>query len=178
MQSLLRTGPRAVLLRLVDQSTRLLTGHPLWRLSQITPQIAVGGQHYPRGWRNMQAQGVTAVVNMREARFDDAARGIGGARYLHLPTRDNTPPTLDDLARGVGFVQEELAQGGLVYIHCGVGVGRAPTMAAAVFIASGMTPDAALATIRATRPFIHLTAAQMALLEAFARQTAEEVPHG
>jgi protein-tyrosine phosphatase len=168
MLSLLRVGPRGLVLRFVDQGGRLWRGRPLWRYSRITPQIYVGGQHRPRGWGAMTAEGINAVVNMREAHLDDQKKGIQGAHYLHLATRDNTPPTLDDLLRGAQFIAQRVAEGGKVYIHCGVGVGRAPTQAAAYLIYTGMSVDDALALIRTARPFIHLTRGQYEQLQAFA----------
>lgn len=168
--SLLRTGPSGIWWRLIDQVTRKATGAPLWRVSRITPQLYVGGQHSPKGWAHMQAEGISAIVNLREAHKDDRAKGIGGARHLHLPTRDNTPPRLEDLAQGVAFIQQELARGGKVYVHCGVGVGRAPTQVAAYLISTGMSVSEALSMLRAVRPFIHLTSSQKRQLVAFAEQ--------
>lgn len=160
MWSLLQTGPRAIVLRFVDQWTRKRTGAPLWSLSRISAGLYVGGQHSAKGWPAMQAEGITAVVNLREARHDDQRKGIGGARHLHLPTADNTPLRPQDLAAGVAFIRAEIERGGKVYVHCGVGVGRAPTLAAAYLISTGLTPTEALACLRRARPFIHLTPGQ------------------
>lgn len=173
LRGLLRTGPRAIALRLIDQLYRRATGAPLWRLSAFSPQLALGGQHYARGYARLRARGISAIINMREPHFDDRALGIGGERHLHLPTIDNTPPSLRDLARGVAFVQAERERGGAVYIHCGVGVGRAPTMAAACLIADGLPASEALKRIQAVRPFVHLTPGQARVLEEFARSLAE-----
>lgn len=166
--SLLQTGPRGLFYRFLDQWTRKRTGAPYWAVTRITPQLYVGGQHYAKGWHAMQAEGITAIVNLRELHHDDLAKGIGGAYHLHLPTRDNTPPTLDDLVRGVRFIAEHIAQGRKVYVHCGVGVGRAPTQAAAYLVSTGMSAREAVRTIKRVRPFIHMTPMQHAQLEAFA----------
>lgn len=165
--SLLRVGPRGLVLRFVDQGGRLWTGRPMWRYSRITPHVYVGGQHRRRGWGAMTAEGIKAIVNMREAHLDDARSGIQGEHYLHLATRDNTPPTMDDLLRGAQFIAQQVAEGRKVYIHCGVGVGRAPTQAAAYLIYTGLSTDEALALIRRARPFIHLTRSQRQQLQQF-----------
>jgi protein-tyrosine phosphatase len=156
-----------MVLRFGDQTVRLISGAPFSRLSRVTPQLYVGGQHYKRGWRRMQRQGITAIVNMREAHHRHANPP---ERYLHLPTNDNTPPSLDDLRQGAAFIAEEIARGGCVYIHCGVGVGRAPTMAAAYLITTGMSAQDAISAIQKVRPFIHPTPTQRAQLERFAAE--------
>ena len=166
--SLASTGPRAILLRVIDQAYRKIGGAPLWKLSQVTPQLFLGGQHHRRGWRAMQTRGVTAIVNLREAKFSDAAKGIGGERHLHLATLDNTPPTVADLMRGVAFVDDEIQRGGKVYIHCGVGVGRAPTLTAAFLMTTGLSAEEALRQIKKARPFVHLTDEQRDALDEFA----------
>lgn len=158
--SLVRTGPRALLLRFYDQTRRKLTGTPVWGLSRITPNLYIGGQHTTL--KGLQREGITAVVNMREVKYNDLKRGIGGDRHLHLATMDNTPPTLDDLERGADFIAAEIKEGGKVYIHCGVGVGRAPSMAAAYLIKhEKMTAVDAMGLIRLTRPFVHPTGREM-----------------
>ena len=175
--SLTRTGPWPILLRFVDQSWRKMSGAPLWQLSEVGPQLYLGGQHSVRGYEEMRGRGISAIVNMREERFSDVAAGIAGDRHLQLATIDNTPPTVGDLSRGAAFVADEIARGGKVYIHCGVGVGRAPTMAAAYLISTGLAPQEALQEIKRARPFVHLTAGQRAVLDKFAAAWQERRGH-
>lgn len=150
---LTRRGPIAIFLRMYDQVTRIITGAPIMRYSRVTAQLYIGGQYRARGWNRLTHEGITAVVNLR-SEFDDARAGIAPERYLYLPTPDNNPPSLENIQAGVDFIAKEIEQGGKVYIHCGVGVGRAPTLAAAYLVYTGMTPLAAWRTIRAARPFI------------------------
>ena len=169
MVSLAKTGPSAIIIRFFDQIYRKGTGAPYWKLSKVTPQLYVGGQHYPQGYPEMLEKGITGIVNMREDYHSDIEKGIAGRRHLHLATRDNTPPKVDDLVRGVEFIRDEIHNGGQVYVHCGVGVGRAPTMAAAYLVTTGLSPSEALRKIRKVRPFIHLTGTQKHVLNEFAR---------
>ena len=161
-----RQGLRTTLIWVYGRGLPKLTGIPLVRFSQITPQVFVGGQFGQRGKRKLERLGVTGAVNLR-VEFDDAAHGLAFQHYCHLPTIDDDAPTLDHLAAGVAFIRRVIDAGGKVYIHCAGGVGRAPTMAAAYFIAQGMTRDEALALIRRTRPFIRIMPPQMAQLERF-----------
>lgn len=165
--SLLQTGPRGMMLRFVDQFQRKRSGVPVWKLSEVAPSLFVGGQHSARGWQAMQDAGITAVLNMRESHHDDVAKGIGGLTHLHLPTRDNTPPTLEALEEAAKFIRQQLDTGGQVYVHCGVGVGRAPCAAAAYLISNGMSAREAVKQMRGVRPFIHLTPGQFRQLELF-----------
>lgn len=145
-------------------------GRPVLRYCPITPQLYVGGQFNARGWRWLAAHGLTADVNMR-SEFDDAAHGIAPEAYLWLPTPDDHAPTLDQLHTGVAFIRRVIEQGGKVYVHCGSGVGRAPTMAAAYLVSTGLSVDQAWALIRKTRPFVKPTRPQLATLEQFAAET-------
>jgi protein tyrosine phosphatase len=172
--SLASTGPTGIVLRFVDQIHRKRTGAPHWKLSEITPQLFCGGQHYPAGYQEMLDKGITAIVNMREAHIRDEDKGIGGHHHLHLATRDNTPPSVADLSQGVDFINQHITNNGKVYIHCGVGVGRAPTMTAAYLVSTGMTPDDALDKIRKHRPFIHLTSTQRDVLYEFSQYWHEK----
>ncbi|MCP4538189.1 MAG: dual specificity protein phosphatase family protein [Chloroflexi bacterium] len=153
-----------------DHFVRIITGAPIRSVSQITPQLHMGGQYRQRGWPKLAARGITAVVNLR-IEFDDAAVSIAPSHYLYLPTVDDEPPTLEQLREGCTFIAKEIAQGGGVYIHCGAGIGRAATTAAAYLVSSGLTPDQAWACIRAVRPFIRPKPVQVAQIEQFAAHT-------
>jgi hypothetical protein len=142
-------------------------GRPVLRYCPATPQLYVGGQINARGWRWLAARGLTADVNMR-SEFDDAAHGIEPDAYLWLPTEDDHAPSLDQLGTGADFIQGVISGGRKVYVHCASGVGRAPTMAAAYLVSTGLSPDQAWALIRDTRPFINPTPPQLAALEEFA----------
>ena len=70
--------------------------------------------------------------------------------------------------RGVAFIGKEIEQHkGRVYIHCRAGCGRAPSMAAAYLISTGMTRKEALRFIKKARPFIDLNKFQLLRLDQF-----------
>ncbi|MBI1281071.1 MAG: protein phosphatase [Anaerolineaceae bacterium] len=158
-------GPRVVISGLWDFVVRALTGAPMIRFSQVTPQIIVAGQYQSRGWAVLQKRGVTASINMR-SEFDDEAAGIAPSRHLRLVVEDNTPPTLDQLRRGTEFIKSEIERGGKVYIHCAAGIGRAPTMAAAYLVDAGLSPAQAWKQIKRVRPFVRPTPGQEAQINA------------
>ena len=134
----------------------------------MQPLLYVGGQHRRRGLERMRSWGITAIVNMREE-SDDAARGLALDHYLWLPIPDDSAPSPDMLRCGVEFIAAQIAAGRGVYIHCASGVGRAPLMAAAYLVSTGMSAEEAWTTIRRSRPFIRPTPPQLEALVAFAQ---------
>jgi protein-tyrosine phosphatase len=100
--------------------------------------------------------------------YDDNHAGIAPDAYLHLPTVDDTSPSLAHLRQGVDFITEEIARGGTVYVHCASGVGRAPALAAAYLVSTGIGPDEAWERIRAVRPFVRPTPSQVEQVRRFA----------
>jgi hypothetical protein len=153
-------GITTTLVWMYGRGVPYLTGTPLLQYSEVTPHLYVGPQFRERGKRLLQARGINACVNMRIER-DDAAYGLALEHYLHLPTIDDAAPSLEHLEQGVDFIRDVLSSGGKVYIHCGAGVGRAPSMAAAYLMAEGHTLEEALTLIRKPRPFIAITPPQM-----------------
>lgn len=164
---IIQRSPWVIVLRLYNQAARLILGRPLYRYAEVAPGVYVGGQHRKHGWEAMRKAGIGAVVNMRRE-YDDRKGGVASERYLHLPTTDNHPPTIEDLQKGVEFIHNALSSGHGVYIHCGMGVGRAPTMAAAYLIKMGMEPKQAWRQIRRVRPFIWPMPGQYRIIEVYA----------
>jgi protein-tyrosine phosphatase len=156
-------GFRTTLLWLYARGLPALTGIPILRFSRVTPSLFVGPQFKKPGLLHLQRHGIHAVINMR-IEFDDAEFGLAPNRYLHLPTVDDDAPSREHLIRGVEFIEDAVKSGHKVYIHCGAGVGRAPTMAAAYLISKGIPLNQALQRIQAVRPFIYLMPPQIKLL--------------
>jgi predicted protein tyrosine phosphatase len=168
-QRLTQQGLKVTTWWAADHAVRIVTGAPIREVSEIQPRLHVGGQYRRRGWRRLESRGITAVVNMR-IEVDDRQLGIAPERYLHLLVEDDHAPSLEQLRTGVDFITEEIEQGGSVYIHCGSGIGRAATMAAAYLVSTGLTEEDAWAHIRAVRPFIRPTQVQREQLQRYAAQ--------
>jgi predicted protein tyrosine phosphatase len=166
-QRLATQGLATTVLWAADHAVRIVTGANMRRVSQITPHLHVGGQYRSRGWSRLARRGISAVVNMR-IEFDDQEAGIAPEEYLYLPTIDDHAPSLDHLRQGTEFIQNQVQEGRGVLVHCGSGIGRAATMAAAYLLSTGLDVEQAWAMIRQVRPFIRPTSAQIAQLERFA----------
>ncbi len=171
---LLEHGARATFLWIQDKIVRRTHGFSLPHISRVQPNLYVGGQHRRRGLAQMRALGISAVLNMR-AESDDAQRGLALDHYLWLSTTDDTPPTPENLERGVDFIRHHIAEGRGVYIHCAAGVGRAPMMAAAYLVHTGMSAAQAWDAIRRVRPFIRPTPPQISALDAYAAQHNDDI---
>lgn len=170
----LRTqGVRTTILWLLVRGTTFLSGVPTLRYTRITPQIYVGPQYRARGMAKLMRNGIRAGLSLR-VEFDDAAHGLAMPRYCHLPTIDDTPPSLEHLYQGIAFIEQAAKAGEKVYIHCAGGIGRAPTMAAAYFMSEGDDLAGALSRIRAVRPFIRIMPSQMEQLKELEVQLREK----
>ena len=171
---LLEHGVRATFLWVQDKILRRTRGFSPPYISRVQPNLYVGGQHRRHGLARMRDLGIVAVVNMREE-SDDAQRGLALDHYLWLSITDDTSPTPEELERGAEFIRHHIAEGHGVYIHCAAGVGRAPLMAAAYLVDTGMSAAQAWNTIRQARPFIRPTPSQITALDAFAARDKNHI---
>lgn len=141
------------------QRLTVFTGQqPELRFSHVAPGIYLGGKVTPRVFKTFSEWGVTGVVSMRTTRPPKTPEHI---ETLWLPTKDWTPPALKDFAKGVKFIQKQLAKNGAVYIHCQLGEGRGPSMAAAYLITTGFTAEEAVSRLVKYRPMVHPNPQQM-----------------
>jgi len=88
-------------------------------------------------YQALAGAGVTTVVDLRaEPASPDADAPLEalGLRVVHLPIRDGQPPSEAQIATFLQVVRESP---GTVLLHCGAGVGRTGSMAAAYLVATG-----------------------------------------
>lgn len=152
-----------------------LTGRISLRFSRVAPGILLGPQYGRFGKTHLERAGVTASISMR-AEYDDEKYGLAMNEYSYLPTVDNTAPTLEHLERGVAFIRNVVESGGTVYVHCGSGVGRAPTMVAAYLISEGKSLEEAHDQIQKARPFIRILPSQLERLREYEAQIRALAP--
>lgn len=105
----------------------------------------------------------TIVVSMTEqAEMDRCGSGALGARladfqidWAHLPIRDYGGPDGDSRTRWPALsrrLNETLANGGAVLLHCRGGLGRSGMIALRLLVERGEEVNRALAQIRSVRP--------------------------
>jgi len=156
----------------------------IWRYARLrrTTWIEAGrlaACKYPRrggAMRALAAEGVALLVNLHERAHSPEALGRCGLAELHLPVPDFTAPSQDQLERGVAAVEDALASGHRVAVHCGAGLGRTGTLLACYLTRRGYQPGDAIARVRALRPGSVETAEQVAAVAEFARRSAAADP--
>jgi dual specificity MAP kinase phosphatase len=146
--------------RFSDYDHRMKMGMHSLDKGRVEPYLFVGGQYNLRGLIKLKKMGITAIINMRihsplsEIHFK-------GIKYLHLPTKDHTAPSLEDLIEGVNFADEEIKHGGKVFIHCRQGIERGPTMTIAYLLKKGFSFEDAFNKVQMARSFIRPTYVQV-----------------
>lgn len=132
------------------------TGLYLARAARVGEDMFVTGQPTERGLRELQAQGVTTVVNLRTPEemtknvpFDEPALVAKlGMRYVSLPVRGTSeypyaPATLAQFAEAVRTAN------GKVLLHCTIAWRASHLWAAYLIKDRGVPIEAALANARA-----------------------------
>jgi protein-tyrosine phosphatase len=152
--------------RAIDHAWRIATGFPTLKRSVITPNLYLGGQYHIKSVSVLKKFGITGIVSMR-MRIVAHQDMLSDFHLLHLPTPDGHAPSMEQLKKGVAFIEKEIKNKGKVYIHCRAGEGRGPTMALAYLIYSGMTYDDAVALVKKVRTFITPTKPQVERLKEF-----------
>jgi protein-tyrosine phosphatase len=127
----------------------------------------------------LRKTGATTVVCLNEAReLEDrypeyVAWLRADERAIWHPVPDLHAPEVDEAMALVFRLRERIDAGETLLVHCGAGIGRAGTMAAAVLVSMGIGLDDAVATVAANRPMAGPEAgAQRDLLSALATAIA------
>ena len=126
----------------------------------VTDRLAAG--EYPGHYdpvlaagriRRFEAAGVDLMIDLTEDRdgleqYDGLLTSCARARY---PIRDNDVPSVDQMARILDTIDEALAAGRTVYVHCWGGHGRTGTAVGCWLVRHGTTADDAIEQIRGWR---------------------------
>ncbi|HET9911132.1 MAG TPA: dual specificity protein phosphatase [Anaerolineales bacterium] len=121
----------------------------------ITDQVAIsGGAITPDNWHEIiDDLKITAVVNLR-GEYQDIFTLPNPVAYLWLPVVDFTDPTPEQLLLGVQFIDTAVKANQRVLIHCKMGLGRSPTLAAAYLVWTGLSVDEAVHKVLSLTSYI------------------------
>lgn len=122
--------------------------------SQITPDLFIGPMPTAVDYEHLHDLGVRLVLNMRFISKLPVDLAHSPIEVLWLRTFDSpfTPMPLKKIAQGTHRALEVIRNGGKVYSHCAKGRHRSVVMGAAILIAQGHAPQAAIDLIKEKRP--------------------------
>jgi hypothetical protein len=101
---------------------------------------------YPRDLAELRAAGIDAFVDLTEA-GELPAYSVEGVEHRRVPVRDFGTPSVEEMEAIVGVLDELLARGRTVYLHCRGGIGRTGTVLGCYLVRQGRTAEEALASI-------------------------------
>ncbi len=122
--------------------------------SRITEDLFIGPMPSIADYDLLHSLGVRLVLNMRFARRLPPGLLQPPVDVLWLRSLDNPffPIPFNLLMRGARAALLTIAGGGKVYSHCAFGRHRSVAMGAAILIAQGYAPQAAMNLIKEKRP--------------------------
>ena len=143
-------------------------------------RLWLAGKHYvgPDPELALSQTGATQIVCLNEAyelddRYPDYVRWLrdnAGERAVWWPIPDLHAPPVDEVVPLLDDLLDRLRRGRGLLVHCGAGVGRAGTIAAALLVRSGATVERALQIVADHRPMAGPESeAQRALVDAAGR---------
>jgi protein tyrosine phosphatase (PTP) superfamily phosphohydrolase (DUF442 family) len=112
-------------------------------LRAVDERLWRGGAPTTEGYRNLAHAGITTVVDLRaEDGLEGDARTVEGLgmKMVRIPMRDGQVPTAEEVEAFLGATE---GSEGVVFVHCGAGVGRTGAMVGAYQVNQGELSGAA-----------------------------------
>jgi atypical dual specificity phosphatase len=120
--------------------------------------------------------GVTVLISLTRLPVDGAALARYGIRNVWSPIRDMAAPGVRQAIGLCREIEQSLARGEVIAVHCRAGLGRTGTLLAAYLIWEGKDALDALESARRINPQWVQSSEQVEFLEAFARVVTNHVP--
>jgi protein-tyrosine phosphatase len=119
----------------------------------VNDRLMRGAAPSQEGYKALSDRGVKTVIDLRaedKGGVDPAKLERLGMELVHIPVRDGQAPSSQEVR---SFLRAVDSSEGRVFVHCGAGVGRTGTMAAAYLVEHGeASPTEALARNLAVGP--------------------------
>lgn len=123
-----------------------------------------------RALRELADRGVRVLVNLHKRSHSPELLARYGLTEHHLPVLAFIPPTPEQPEQGVTAIEQAIAAGQKVAVHCAAGLGRTGTLLACYLVKQGLDPSEALARVREVRPGSVETPEQEAAIATYARE--------
>ena len=126
---------------------------------------------YPRGetaLAGLVRRGISVLINLHERGHDPSRLARHCLVEVHVPVKDFSAPSPEQIARGIAAITQAVAAGERVAVHCGGGLGRTGTLLACYLVHRGWEAEEAIDRVRAARPGSVETASQVAAVKAYA----------
>lgn len=140
-------------------------------LKWITEHIAVG--YAPRSHADLETtlnQGISAIVNLCAECYDlHELEKKAGFEVYYLPIADEGAPDIESLEKALAWIEDLIADGKKVLIHCRYGIGRAGTLVIAYLLKNGFSLRQALNKMKHT-PSIPMSDQQYRLLRKYSEK--------
>ncbi len=106
---------------------------------RVAPWLYLGPALDAAGYRQLTADGVTHVLDLRDEASDDPAvmRSLN-LEWRRVPITDRAAPTAEQLA-DINAWLDAADEQPVVYVHCEGGLGRSPTISIALLMQRGFT---------------------------------------
>jgi len=134
----------------------------------IEPNLFVGGSCKISRLKKI---GIQAILDLRnEDQNDKIEIKKHLINYLRLPIPNRGIPSLEDSIMATKWLQTQIENNKIVFIHCNLGRGRSPLMTIFYLISIGVGKADAINLIKDKRPFTFLNKKQMKMISQFERK--------
>ena len=117
----------------------------------------------------LRRNGIDVIISLLETTRNLVEYRAAGFEVHHFPVEDFTAPELEQVAESCLVIEESLAAGRKVLVHCNAGIGRTGAILACSLVRGGATPEEAVRRVRQLRPYSLETISQVEIVQHYHR---------